>query len=72
MACGPRPKSAARRLDPDSDRVPVRHEEGEGPDRCAPPVGGREERKGVGGRVGPGKGSGPAGGEVWAGGKKKK
>ena len=51
-------------------RVRLEHEEGEGPDRWGPPVGGRERRRGQGG-LGR-KQKERAGGESWAGQWKKK
>ena len=54
------------------DRVRREHGEGEGPDRWAPPVGGREERKGWEAGLGRGKGVGRRVEVFWAAGNKGK
>ena len=53
------------------DRVRREHGEGEGPDRWAPPVGGKEERKGWEAGLGRGKGVGRRVEVFWAAGKKR-
>jgi len=54
------------------DRVRREHGEGEGPDRWAPPVGDREERKGWEAGLGRGKGVGRRVEVSWAAGRKEK
>ena len=63
-------RAKARTARPDSGRVLVRPELGDGPDRWGPPIGGRERRRGRGG-LGR-KQKERAGGESWAGQWKKK
>ena len=54
------------------DRVRREHGEGEGPDRWAPPIGGREERKGWEAGLGRGKEVGRRVEVSWATGRKEK
>ena len=73
MACGPRRGcGGAVGSGWDSTRVPAAHGGGDDPDRWAPPVGGREERKGWEAGLGRGKGVGRRVEISWAAGKKKK